>query len=143
MWKLNRTKESRAVRSVQRTASAVALAVVGAVAAGVVTATGKAAPSPHVAKASYHDRKSEFRRPTLRRGMLTVVGTEASERIALRMKAGQPGILQVHVGDDGLTDFQFERERIARVTVDARGGDDLVRVDEANGVFTDVNLDDA
>ena len=138
MSKLNRTKESRAVRSVTVTASAVALIIVGAVAAGIVTETAKAAPSPHVAKASYHDRKSEFKRPNLRRGMLTVVGTKASETIALRLKAGQPGILQVDIGDDGLADFQFERDRIARIAVDARAGDDLVRVDEANGVFTDV-----
>ncbi len=70
--------------------------------------------------------------------MLTVVGTKASETIALRLKAGQPGILQVDIGDDGLADFQFERDRIARIAVDARAGDDRVRVDEANGVFTDV-----
>ena len=69
--------------------------------------------------------------------MLTIKGTKASDKIALRLKAGQPGILQVDVGDDGPADFHFERKKIARIAVDARAGDDLVRIDEANGVFTD------
>ena len=60
-----------------------------------------------------------------------------SDRIALRLKAGSPGILQVDVGDNGSANFSFERKHVARITVDARAGDDLVRVDESNGVFTD------
>jgi Ca2+-binding RTX toxin-like protein len=35
-------------------------------------------------------------------------------------------------------DFQFKRKRLARIAVDARAGDDVVRIDESNGVFTDV-----
>ena len=31
----------------------------------------------------------------------------------------------------------FERSEIARIAVSARPGDDLVRIDEANGVVTD------
>jgi Ca2+-binding RTX toxin-like protein len=137
MWKLNRTKESRAVRLA---ASAVALATVVAGAAGVATEKGKAAPyrHHHAAKASYHHRKSEFKRPKLRHGVLSVVGTEASERVALRLQAGEPGILQVDVGDDGSADFSVKREKIAQIAVFAEAGDDVVRIDEVNGVFTDV-----
>ncbi len=69
--------------------------------------------------------------------MLTIKGTDANDKIALRLQAGQPGILQVDVGDDGSADFSFGRDRIAKIAVDARAGDDLVRIDESNGVFTD------
>ena len=57
--------------------------------------------------------------------------------IALRLKAGQPGILQIDLGDDGSADFQVRRDRVRRIAVDARAGDDVVRIDEANGAFTD------
>ena len=68
---------------------------------------------------------------------LRVTGTNAGERIALRLQAGEPGILQVDVNDDGSADFSFERTDIRRITVDGRAGDDVVRIDESNGVFTD------
>jgi predicted lipoprotein with Yx(FWY)xxD motif len=77
-----------------------------------------------------------FERPKLRHGVLNVLGTEASEKIALRLKAGDPAILQVDVGDDGSADFRFKRKQIAQIAVSARAGDDLVRMDESNGVFT-------
>ena len=48
----------------------------------------------------------------------------------------KPGILQVDVGDNGSADFSFKRKQVARIAVDARAGDDLVRMDESNGVFT-------
>src|SRR5207247_9782644 len=73
----------------------------------------------------------------LRHGLLTIKGTEASDKVALRLKAGRPDILQVDVGDDGSADFSFKRKHIREIAVDARAGDDLVRIDEANGVFTD------
>jgi predicted lipoprotein with Yx(FWY)xxD motif len=77
-----------------------------------------------------------FKRPKLKNGMLTVEGTQASEKIALRLKAGNSGILEVDVGDNGSADFSFKRKQIARIAVNARAGDDLVRVDESNGTFT-------
>src|SRR5262245_46136632 len=77
-----------------------------------------------------------FKRPKLKRGLLAVEGTRAGEKIALRLKAGDPGTLQVDVGDDGSADFSFRRKLIARIAVDARAGDDLVRMDESNGAFT-------
>ena len=79
---------------------------------------------------------SRFQRPKLQHGVLTVEGTAAGEKIALRLKAGSPGILQVDVGDNGSADFSFELKRVARIAVDAQGGDDLVRIDDANGAFT-------
>ena len=46
----------------------------------------------------------------------------------------RPGTSPVDVGDDGSADFSFKRKLIARIAVDARAGDDLVRMDESNGV---------
>jgi hypothetical protein len=78
-----------------------------------------------------------FRRPTLENGKLTVLGTRASDEIVLRLRSGQPGVLQIDVGDDGSADFSFRRSRIAKIAVDSRGSGDLVRIGERNGVFTD------
>jgi Ca2+-binding RTX toxin-like protein len=115
MKNLIRLKESRGVRLA---ASAAAVATALAVACAIVAGPGSAAPSK------------------LKHGMLRVKGTSASDKIALRLKAGEPSILQVDVGDDGLADFSFERADIAKIAVNAGAGDDLVRIDESNGVFT-------
>jgi Ca2+-binding RTX toxin-like protein len=113
-------------------ASAVALAV-------VVLAGG----SGHAAAAltDYYTppplKKYRFEPPTLAQGLLQIKGTPASDRIALRLQAGQSGMLQVDVGDDGSADFTFVRADVTRIAVDARAGNDLVRIDDTNGAFTD------
>jgi len=122
MKKLIRLKESRAVR-LPVAAMAVAAVVV---AAAIVAGQGYAAPS------------HQFKDPTLENGVLTVEGTNANDRIALRLQAGQPSVLQVDVGDDGSADFSFQRSAIANIAVNAGNGDDSVRIDETNGVFADV-----
>jgi predicted lipoprotein with Yx(FWY)xxD motif/Ca2+-binding RTX toxin-like protein len=81
-------------------------------------------------------KRERFQRPKLKQGVLNVVGTAAGERIALRLKAGDPGTFQIDVGDDGSANFSFKRKLITRIAVDARAGDDLVRIDENNGAFT-------
>ena len=68
---------------------------------------------------------------------LTLDGNGASDRLALRLQAGTPTTLQVDVGNDGSADFSFDRAAFSRVDVRARGGDDLVTIDDANGTFTD------
>ncbi len=78
-----------------------------------------------------------FQRPKLKRGSLNIEGTKANDRIALRLKAGDARVLQVDVGDDGKADFSFKRKQVARITVRAAAGNDLVRINERNGVFTD------
>jgi Ca2+-binding RTX toxin-like protein len=67
---------------------------------------------------------------------LTVAGTAASDKIALRLSAGHPQTLQVDFGDDGTADFQVRRHRFDRIVVDAGSGNDLARIDESNGAFT-------
>jgi Ca2+-binding RTX toxin-like protein len=131
MKKLIRLKESRAVRLA---ASAVAVAAAVAGATGIVAGQGNAAPA---AKTSADHRMDKFKHPKLKHGLLTIEGTDASDKIVLRLQAGNPGLLQVDVGDDGSADFSFERNKIAKIAVDAQAGDDLVRIDESNGAFTD------
>ena len=67
---------------------------------------------------------------------LVVKGTAASDRIALRLSATDRQTLEVDVGDNGSADFRVARNRFRSIRVDARRGDDLVRIDEANGAFT-------
>jgi Ca2+-binding RTX toxin-like protein len=116
MKNLTRLTGSRAVR---RAASAAAVATAVAVASAILAGPGNAATSQ------------------LQHSVLTVNGTNASDKIALRLKAGDPGVLQVDVGDDGSSNFNFKRERIARIVVGGRAGKDSIRIDESNGTFTD------
>jgi Ca2+-binding RTX toxin-like protein len=116
-------------------AAAVTAVVVGA--AGIVTGQGNAAPTVRADRAPYPPSDAKFKHPKLKHGVLRVKGTEASDKIALRLQAGRPDVLQVDVGDDGSADFSFERNKVAKIVVRARAGDDLVRIDEGNGAFTD------
>ncbi|MGH3078371.1 MAG: hypothetical protein ACRDPZ_09325, partial [Gaiellaceae bacterium] len=72
----------------------------------------------------------------IKHGTLFVAGTEADDEIALRLRAGYPGMLEV-VTQDGPVGHNLRRDRFDEIVVGANGGDDLVRIDEANGVFTD------
>ncbi len=132
-----RRRESRSVRPVWLSASAVALAAAVAGAAGIAAGPGKAAPARHAAKASHAHKADKFKHPKLKHGVLTIEGTNAGDKIALRLQAGDPGVLQVDVGDDGSADFNLERARVTSIAVDAAEGNDSVRIDESNGSFTD------
>ena len=119
-------------RAVRRAIAAVVVVAAVATATGLV-GRGYAAPA---AKASYRHYEHKFE-AKLRHGLLTIKGTRADDAIALRLKAGDPGTLQVDVGDDGSADFSFTRANVAQILVRARAGNDVVRIDDANGVFTD------
>ena len=106
------------------------LAVAALVLAGAVLA-------PSAEAATQAAGKIVHKRPTLKHGSLNIVGTRASDRIALRLKPRDPRTLQVDLGDDGKADFSFKRKRVARISVHAAGGNDVLRIDERNGVFTD------
>jgi Ca2+-binding RTX toxin-like protein len=73
----------------------------------------------------------------IERGSLEVRGGRQADSVALRVKAGDPNRLEVDVGDDGSADFSFARQRLSAISVRMAGGDDSVRVDDANGAFTD------
>jgi Ca2+-binding RTX toxin-like protein len=131
MKNLIRLKDLRAVRLA---ASAVAVAAVIAGAGGIVAGQGNAAP-PNRADGPRTNTGPEHAK--LKHDLLKVKGTRANDAIALRLKAGDPGTLQVDFGDDGSADFSFARNKIAKIAVDARGGNDRVRIDDSNGAFTD------
>jgi Ca2+-binding RTX toxin-like protein len=109
----------------RRASRTVWLVTLVAAAAGIVAGA---------AQGSYHPK---FQKPKLNKGVLSIKGTNASDKIALRLQAGDPGTLQVDVGDDGSANFYFKRSTVAKIAVDSRAGADLVRIDESNGSFTD------
>ncbi len=120
-----------------RLAAVLAGAAVAAGAIGIAAAQGTAKPAVSSEKPTHPLKHDKFKRPKLKHGALKIEGTNASEKIALRLRAGDAGNLEVDVDEDGSADFSFERDRVAEIELDARAGDDRVRVDESNGVFTD------
>src|SRR5262249_18994505 len=75
-------------------------------------------------------------RPVKLQHRLFVVGTQANDKIALRLDAGRSDVLDVDEGDDGSADFKVQLDQVTAIVVDAGSGDDLVRIDEVNGAFT-------
>ncbi len=113
--------------STRRREAVFAAAVVAVVAAivGIAAGQGLAAPPIGAKHGHGHTPKSErSKHPRVKHGVLTVKGTDASDKIALRLQAGRPDTLEVDFGDDGSADFRFERARIAEIAVDAESGDD-------------------
>src|SRR5438874_13442413 len=105
MKKLIRLRESRRARLARLAASTVVVAVVVAGAAGIAAGRGDAAPRIKADKASLAHKEAKFKHPKLEHGLLTIRGTQANDKIVLRLKAGRTDILQVDVGDDGTADF--------------------------------------
>ena len=117
----------RGVRSVKAGRLAV---VAAAVAAGLAAVAGHAdAAAPEV---------MPIRHPKLKEGLLTIEGTKRSDRLTLRLQAGDPGVLQLDVGDDRSADYDFARQDVARIELEAGDGNDVVRIDEGNGAFGDI-----
>jgi hypothetical protein len=102
----------------------------------VVVAAGLAAVAGHADAAA--PEVMPIRHPKLKEGLLTIEGTKRSDRLTLRLQAGDPRVLQLDVGDDGSADYAFARQDVARIELAAGAGDDLVRIDESNGVFSDI-----
>jgi Ca2+-binding RTX toxin-like protein len=71
---------------------------------------------------------------------LSVLGTSASDRIALRLAAGDAKTLQVDFGDDGSAEASFDRGTFSAIEVSLLSGDDQLRVDQVNGSFVDEAL---
>ncbi len=68
-------------------------------------------------------------------GTLTIAGSQAADRIALRLSADATQ-LQVDVGDDGSSDAAFDLAAFRAIDVEAGNGDDTVRIDQVHGAFT-------
>ena len=89
--------------------------------------------TPAASDASNH--KVQDVRAKLARGTLEVKGGPRSNAVALRL--GDRTQVQVDVGDDGSADFTFARSDLRAIDVTMGNGDDAVRIDDANGAFTD------
>ena len=76
-------------------------------------------------------------RAELDNGTLNVEGGNRSNAVALRLKAGDANRIQVDAGDNGSADFNFVRGDVRAISVAMGNGRDSVRVDDANGTFTD------
>jgi len=76
-------------------------------------------------------------RAQLDSGTLAVDGGDRANSVALRLKAGDPTQIQVDAGDNGSADFSFARGAVEAIRVTMGNGRDSVRVDDANGAFTD------
>jgi Ca2+-binding RTX toxin-like protein len=70
-------------------------------------------------------------------GTLTITGDAASDRIFLRLKAGDANTLEIDLGDDGSADLSFDRSAFTKIVVNAGAGNDVVGIREGNGSFTD------
>jgi hypothetical protein len=75
-------------------------------------------------------------RAEVKRGTLEVKGGDGGQRVALRLKAGDPNTVQVDVGDDGTADFSVDRGVLAAIEVKMGDGSDSARIDDGNGAFT-------
>jgi hypothetical protein len=76
-------------------------------------------------------------RATLKHGTLSVKGGDGGQRVALRLKAGDPSRIQVDAADNGSADFSFDSSDVDAIKVKMGDGGDSARIDDANGAFTD------
>ena len=114
--------KSRSKRPIQLTATV-----------GVLALVALAVPVLSSAK----DKKVDGTRADLKDGTLRVKGGDGGQRVALRLKAGDPSRIQVDAGDDGSADFSFDRRDVNAIKVKMGDGNDSARIDDANGAFTD------
>jgi Ca2+-binding RTX toxin-like protein len=70
-------------------------------------------------------------------GTLRVDGGDRPNSVALRLKAGDQTRIQVDAGDNNSPDFTFLRADVRAISVRMGNGRDSVRIDDANGAFTD------
>ena len=72
---------------------------------------------------------------------LVVTGTDGPDRVALRLFSEGSNVLVVDTDDGGSGSFislrTMPRFLFDKIAIDMRGGNDSVRIDEVNGVFTD------
>ena len=117
------TEHANTVNQTLGLRAAAAAALVGAVLLVLGADTGSARNNPFSAKT--------------RAGALIIEGDRDDGRLALRLRAGDADRLELDFGDNGSADRTFKRDRFDRIEILAGGGEDSIRIDEANGVFTD------
>jgi Ca2+-binding RTX toxin-like protein len=85
---------------------------------------------------SYASNKVDGISADLKQGTLRVKGSDGGQQVALRLKAGDPSKIQVDAGNDGSADFTFASSDVNAIKVKLGDGNDLARIDDANGSFT-------
>ena len=88
-----------------------AAAVVAFAATALVVVTDSSAHGKSVRSKHADSERIEGVRAKIKHGTLEVKGSDGGQRVALRLKAGDPGTIQVDAGDDGSADFSFARQR--------------------------------
>ncbi|HEX6712199.1 MAG TPA: hypothetical protein VF066_02400 [Thermoleophilaceae bacterium] len=83
--------------------------------------------------AGAQDQKIDGVRAELQHGTLQIRGGDQPNVVALRLKSGDPTVIQVDVGNDASPDFSFARSQVEAINVKMGDGNDVVRVDDANG----------
>ena len=76
-------------------------------------------------------------RARVHKGTLDVKSGGRDNVVALRLQAGNTSQIQIDVGDDGSADFTVPRADVQEISVKMGDGNDTVRIDDANGAFTD------
>jgi hypothetical protein len=104
------------------------------IAAVVALALAALAVASH---SSAKSNKVDGVRAAVKHHTLSVKGSSHGDTIALRLKAGDPSRIQVDVGDNGSADFTFARGDVSTIKVKGGNRNDSIRVDDANGAFTD------
>src|SRR5829696_4440592 len=89
------------------------------------------------AHSSAKNNKIDGVRATVKHHTLSVKGSSHGDAIALRLKTGDSSRIQVDVGDDGSADFSFDRGDVNAINIRGGNRNDSLRVDDANGAFTD------
>lgn len=69
--------------------------------------------------------------------VLKITGGNTDDAVAVRLKPGDPTVVQVDVNNDGTAEFSFARALFDRVSLLGNGGNDLMIVDEVNGAIAD------
>jgi Ca2+-binding RTX toxin-like protein len=137
---MKHVKHRQRTRTMRPTFLAISALVAAAALGGTAGPAAAHGPAHHKYGKAWHQQRHEAGRLELARlydGLLAVEGTNADDRLAVRLQAGNPAILQVDLGDDGSAELSIPRAEVERLSVDGGNGDDSVRIDESNGVFTD------
>ncbi len=86
--------------------------------------------------ASHADAKSAGITASVTGSTLNVVGTNNADNIDVR-RGVDPNTIEVADGNSGTTLFSFDRSAIGRIDIAGLNGDDTIRIDQNNGLFTD------
>jgi len=83
-----------------------------------------------------HQHKIASVSASVKHGTLEVRGSSHADSLAMRLKAGDPGTVQVDIANDGSADFSFPRSHLSAINVNLGAGNDTARIDDSNGAFT-------